>query len=228
VLVVITQLGIGLAIAAVSVIAATVRRTLDLHEPAAYLLSVPLVLMFFAALGLRSAYMIPIELDANWPFRVVRMQVTRAAAAARRGMFAITVLPVAFLACTAGLVLGWPARTAASAGLLDILAGALLVECVTYGWRAVPFAREHALSGQSLKWRGLIMVVPLFFFAFVNGRAQLLALGSPRAAAWYVAIIAGLAIAAHRLSVRESASHELTFDDDGGDALALLNLSNAL
>lgn len=227
VLVVITQLGIGLAIAAVSVIAATVRRTLELHEPAAYLLAVPLVLMFFSALGLRAAYMIPIELDANWPFRLVRMHVTRAAAAARHGMLAMSVLPVALLAGAAALALGWPARTAASAALLDMLAGTLLVECVTYGWHAVPFAREHALSGQSLKWRGLIMVVPLFLFAFLNARAQLLALGSARAAAWYVAVMAGLAIAVRRLSARESMRHELTFDDDG-DSLAVLNLSNAL
>jgi hypothetical protein len=227
-LVVVTQLGIGLAIAAISIVAATVRRTLDLHQPAHSLLSVPLVLMFFSALGLRSAFLIPIEFEANWPFRIAAADVARTADATRRAMLALAVLPMACLASVAGLAVGWPPSTALSAGLLDLVAGTLLVECVAYGWHAIPFAREHVMSSQSLKWRGLIMVVPLSVFAFAGARAQMSALQSPRAAAWYVAVMAGLTLLVHRLSARESERHGIAFDDDGAESLAVLNLSNAL
>ena len=227
-LIVVTQLGVGIAIAAVSVISATVRRAIDPHQPATYLLAVPLVLIFFVALGVRSAFTLPLELEANWPFRLVGTDVLTAAAATRAAMMALGVLPLTALGCAAFLVLGWPPATVAAAGLLDVVAGVLLVECVAYGWHAVPFAREHVFASQSLKWRGLIMVVPLIVFAFVNARIQLVAIDSPRAAAWYVALVSGLTLGVRELSHRESTRHGIVFDDEPADALAVLNLSNAL
>jgi hypothetical protein len=227
VLVVVTQLGIGLAIAAVSVIAAAVRGHLELHEPIGSLLALPLVMMFFAALGLRSAFTIPTDFEANWPFRIAGAHVDDAAAGARRAMMATAVLPIVGAAFATGLALGWSIGTTLATALFETLAGALLIECATYGWHGVPFARERVLSSQSLKWRGLIMVVPLFLFAFTGASAQAAALHSPRVAAWYVFVMAALAFAVHRASVRESTRQGLVFDDEG-ESLALLNLSNAL
>ncbi|HVZ24151.1 MAG TPA: hypothetical protein VG871_23930, partial [Vicinamibacterales bacterium] len=201
--------------------------TLDLGVPSRALLAVPLVLMFFCALGLRSAFAVPTDFDANWPFRIADRYTGHAATAARRAMVVLVVAPVSLLFFAAALAIGWSSGVAAAASLFDLLAGALLVECVLYGWHAVPFAKERALSNQSLKWRGLVMVVPLAAFAFGGGAAQMAALSSPRAAAWYAFVVAGLALAVHRASARETARHALAFDDEGADSLAMLNLSNA-
>jgi hypothetical protein len=227
VLVLVTQLGIGISIASLSLVAATMHRTLDLHAPSQSLLAVPLVLMFFCALGLRAAFTMPTDFDANWPFRIAERQTAHAAAASRRAMVLLVVAPIAILIFAATLAIGWPSGVATSAALFDLLAGALLVECVMYGWHAVPFARERALSNQSLKWRGLVMVVPLAVFAFGGAAAQMAALSSPRAAAWYAFVIASLALAVHHVSLRETARHTMAFDDEGADSLAMLNLSNA-
>jgi hypothetical protein len=49
----------------------SLRGSLVLDAPRAYTISVPLVLMFFAVFGLRAAFTIPTELDANWVLRLV-------------------------------------------------------------------------------------------------------------------------------------------------------------
>ena len=61
----------------------SLRGSLVLDAPRAYTIAVPLVLMFFAVFGLRAAFTIPTELDANWVFRLVQPTVRESVRASR-------------------------------------------------------------------------------------------------------------------------------------------------
>src|SRR4030095_11547954 len=124
VFVVLTYIGIGVALAAVSVVAATVRRTLVLDQPAPYLLALPLVMMFFTAIGLRVAFGIPVDIDANWIFRQCDTGVRHAANGARRALLTVAVYPIAAAAMATAWGLGWDAGVALRVGMFGVGGGA--------------------------------------------------------------------------------------------------------
>jgi hypothetical protein len=225
--VLLSYLGVAAGLGAVSIIAATVRHTLSVERPAASLLSLPLVIMFFSVLGLRASFGIATDFDANWPFRLCHTRVRQAAAGARLAMLVLAVCPIAIAAGVAASVLGWDARIAAQVALFDLLAGVLLVELLTFGWHAVPFARAYEPAVQTLKWRGPAMLIPLNLFAFRGADLQLATLQSLRALAIYIAMVV-ITVALVRLaSSRESTRQGLSFETEGDDRLAVLNLSES-
>ena len=71
----------------------SIRGSLTLAAPHAALLALPLVWMFFAILGLRSACAIPVDLDANWPLRLRQPTVWAALNAMRLVLLTLAVLP---------------------------------------------------------------------------------------------------------------------------------------
>jgi hypothetical protein len=223
-----TYIGFATAFAAISVISATVRRTLTLDMPAAYLMALPLVWMFFVAIGLRSAFAIPMEFEANWAFRLVGTQPTDAARAARAAMLALAVLPAAAVMGAVALALGWGVWVASTLAVLDVAWGAVLVQAVAFGWHAVPFARAHRPAVQSVKSRALVVVVPLYVFAFKGADAQFAVLHSARGAAIYVAVVMAACALLAAISRRESRRYGLTFDEDDSEAFTTLSLSDAL
>ena len=84
---------------------------MTLDTPQAALLALPLVAMFFAILGLRSACAIPVDLDANWPLRLRQPTLRAALRATRLVLLTLGVLPPVALAALASAWL-WGARTA--------------------------------------------------------------------------------------------------------------------
>ena len=221
-------LGAAIAIAAISVLAGTLRKTISLESPAAYLLSLPLVLIFFTVLGLRTTFRIAIDLEASWPFRVSRVRSHDAATAARVTLLALGVLPFAVTAMAASFAAGWGMRVSLELAAFDLLIGLVLVEAVTYGWHAIPFARAYAPSTHSVRWRGPAMLVPLNVFAFRGADAQLAALASPHGVVVYAGVLLAIAAIVGAASRRTSASLDLAFDNDGDDAMQTLGLSDAL
>ena len=57
----------------------------------------PLVLMFFAVFGLRAAFTIPTELDANWVFRLVQPTVRESVRASRWLIVMLSVTPISII-----------------------------------------------------------------------------------------------------------------------------------
>ena len=225
--VVLTYIGIGVALAAVSVIAATVRRTLVLDAPAAYLLALPLVLMFFLAIGLRVAFGIPVEIDANWVFRSCNTGVRHAANGTRGALLVLAVYPVAIVASAVAWLLGWGVGVAATVGLFDVLSGVLLVEAVTYGWHTVPFARTYAPAVETLKSRALIILIPLNLFAYRGADAQMAALRTTRGTLLYITLMIAVCVAVGIASRRASSRVGLTYERESPNDLAVLGLSEA-
>src|SRR5258706_14172884 len=71
-LIVTAYTGLAIAIGTMSVLAGSIPGTIPLGHPRGSLPSMPLVLPFFVSLGLRTAFTIPTDIDANWLFRLPR------------------------------------------------------------------------------------------------------------------------------------------------------------
>jgi hypothetical protein len=103
----------------------------------------PLAMMCIAAPTVRLALSVPIELRANWVFRMTEEADTRAAviAAGVRTVFVLgVVLPVAVMMPVQWLVLGWRTLLLAS---LELGVGWLLVEVLMRDWRRLPFTCSY-------------------------------------------------------------------------------------
>jgi hypothetical protein len=227
-LIVTAYLGLALAIGTLSVIAGGLRGTLPFDRPATSLLALPLVTMFFTTLGLRSAFTVPSDPDANWVFRLSQPRVTAAVDATLLSLLLLSVAPIATATGLGALVFGWTRHAAAVTALLDIVCGLALAEWTLRDWRAVPFTCARSGDVESLKSRWLGHVLPLILFGFVNAAIQNAVLRSDRAATSYAAIVLSAWIV-QRVRRQFAARHvSLQFDAAPRDAIAKLNLSDAI
>jgi hypothetical protein len=227
-LIVIAYLGIAIASGTLSVIAGGIRGSVDLRQPGVSLLSLPLVLMFFTTYGLRAAFAVPTDADANWTFRLARPPVRAALDATAIAMLLLGIVPIAGVAWVGAWLLGWTSRALLILCLLDLVSGTVLVQVVLREWRKIPFACGYFADAESLKSRWLGQLVPFILFAFVNAAIQKIAMRSNQVLAWYVctAIAAMLVLRVRQsIAVRQRTPQ---FDASAGDEMATLNLSEAL
>jgi hypothetical protein len=227
-LVVTAYFGLALAIGTLSVIAGSLRGTLSFQRPETSLVALPLVAMFFLVLGLRAAFAIPSDVDANWVFRLSQPRVASSVDAAATSLVALSVVPVAAIAGAGALALEWPTHDALMLATLDVASGCVLAEWTLRKCRAVPFTCVRSSDVESLKSRWLAQVVPLLVFAFVNAAIQKSLLQSPRAAAWYVggAVAAWSALRVKRRLTWRNVG--VQFDASPSDSMATLDLSEAI
>jgi hypothetical protein len=227
-LIVTAYAGVAIAVGTISVIAGSIRGTIALDHPSISLLSLPLVLMFFITLGLRSAFAVPTDIDANWPFRLAQPPVIAAVNATAIAILLVGIAPIVAVASTAAFLMGWGRGAAGTVGALDLLSAIVLVEWALADWRKVPFTCGHMPDPELLRSHWLFGIVPLIVFAFVNAAIQRNALTSTRAMFWYGGIASGTIAILHLrrwLAVRRLM---LQFDASPADAMATLSLSEAL
>lgn len=227
-LIVSAYLGLALAIGTLSVIAGGLRGTLAFDEPAISLLALPLVTMFFATLGLRTAFTVPSDPDANWVFRLSQPALTSAVDATLISLLLLSIIPIVTVTALGALTLGWTERAATVTAMLDTVCGLTLAEWTLRDWRAVPFTCARSGDVEALKSRWLGHMLPLILFAFVNAAIQHAVLRSNRAAALYAGIVLGAWIV-QRLRRQFAPRHEsVQFEASPPDGLATLDLSEAL
>ena len=106
------------------------------------------VMMCFCVVGTRVVFSMPLDLRANWIFRLAEVRgMTQYLAAIRRPLFVLALAPV--WASSAALLLSvWPWRQAA--GHLAVLAlwGTILAYLCLYGFKKIPFTCSY-LPGKS-------------------------------------------------------------------------------
>jgi hypothetical protein len=227
-LIVVSYAGAGVAIAAIGVIAARLRAGLLSAEVSTAVLAVPLVMMFFVTLGLRAAFRLPSELDANWPFRLSPPSPLEAAAGTRLALLVLAIVPLSLLFAIGATALGYPPSTVTALVVFDLAAGWLLLEAALYGWATVPFACAHVPSEETARMRWLIYLIPLNIFAFRGAGAQEAALDSPRGVAIYLAVIVAMALAFRAARVVRARRDTIIFEMPPDQRLGVLNLSEAL
>jgi hypothetical protein len=223
-----TYLGMAIAMGVLKLIPPMLklRGNLVLDEPRTYTMGLPLVLVFFAVFGLRAAFTIPTELDANWVFRLVPPTVRESVRASRWLILMLGVVPIAIVWLLLTLA-WWRPDTAIASALFVLVTGMLLTEIALSNWTKVPFASAHEPATETLKSRAAFYVTTLLMYQFILPELQIRWLQSLTWTVLSLAIGALLVIVlrvwrAHTLSKRTP-----TFDVVASDTTSL-NLSEAL
>ena len=197
------------------------------HQPSVPLLASTIVMMGFWVGGARVVFSLPLDLRANWVFRVMPFRAGRPCLSARRrAIFALSVAP-AWAISAAALFPLWPWKLAAvHLALLGCL-GVIMAEFSFGVAQKIPFTCSY-LPGRSHVHLTFLFWIYIILFGMVGaaiGESQ--ALASPAASA---ALLAAFAIAALLAILRNNwlASPnraELRYEEEPADQLLSLNLS---
>ncbi len=177
-------------------------------------------------LGIRTVFSLPLDLRANWVFRVTAPPVGMAyLSAVRRALVAASVFPV--LAASAALLLWfWPWTTVAEHLLVLGLLGSLLADISLRGFRKIPFTCSY-LPGKSkvhlVFWGALF---PVVLAIYKVAQLELRAMASPLR---YLAMAGSLAAAvlAARIVTDSTANRSepgIQFEESASDELIGLRL----
>jgi hypothetical protein len=223
-----TYLGMAIAIGALKLLPPllSMRGSLVLDAPRAYTIGLPLVLMFFAVFGLRAAFAIPTELDANWVFRLVQPTVRESVRASRWLIVMLGIAPISLMWLLFTMTM-WPWQTALGAFAMVLITGLLLTELALSNWTKIPFASAHEPATETLKSKAAWYTTALLMYQFILSELQFRALRSWRTTLTQL-IIGGVLV----IAIRAWRSHRLrtrtpTFDVVASDTTSL-NLSEAL
>jgi hypothetical protein len=144
---------------------------LSRHSPSVDFLSIPYLLSFCIIVGVRCAFEIPTNLDANWIFRLWLPPGDQQARKAARPVLLSFSLPWLAPACF-GVTLaffGWTTALLHTATL--VACDVLLVEVLLIHFRKIPFACSYPVFRSN---SGVILVAYLFgFFIFTDYLPQL-------------------------------------------------------
>ena len=122
--------------------------TAELHQANTPMLAASIMLTVLGAVGARVAFALPLELRANWIFRVIGVRsVAQVRNATRRALFLISVVPI-WLGSAAVCFSIWPMWQATSHLLVLSLLGILVTELSLWTFRKIPFACSY-LPGKS-------------------------------------------------------------------------------
>ena len=118
------------------------------HEANTPLLAASIVMMALAVMGTRVVFALPLDLRANWIFRITGAHSpSKSLAAARRSLLLLSVMPV-WLATAALCLTLWPWPQAAGHLALLGLLGILIADLCLHGFRKIPFTCSY-LPGKS-------------------------------------------------------------------------------
>jgi hypothetical protein len=187
-------------------------------------LGIPLILLFFLVVGLRVSFSIPVELRANWLFRLTDPFAGGAyLGATRKTLLMFALAPVVMLSAPVYFAV-WPWVKAAEHIAFLTAFGLLIIELALTGFAKVPFTCSYLPGRANLKimfgvyWGLLIIVSELVtqieIDALHHGYATLMA----------VTLIAWLA-AAYRARWARSRIPSLSFEEQPEPAVVGLGLS---
>jgi hypothetical protein len=127
-------------------------------------LSTTIVLMCIAVAAIRVSFSIPIELRANWIFRMAQLrEMTEYLAASRSVLLLLGVMPIVL--CSGAVLFAlWPFRPAAVHSLALMLLGGGLAEWSLAGFRKLPFTCSY-LPGKAnshiIFWLAVLFLIPI-------------------------------------------------------------------
>jgi predicted permease len=123
------------------------------NQPNGSFLAASMIALFFAVIGARAVFAMPIALRANWIFRLTAVHSPEAYFhAVRKALYTVAAIPVC-MAAAAVLFTIWPAWAAVEhVALLGVL-GILLVELSLYRFRKIPFACSYLPGKANLNVR---------------------------------------------------------------------------
>lgn len=183
---------------------------------------VPFILLFAAAFAARAALLVPIELRANWIFRITDRPFDRAdriGAAASTIRRLGVVVPVLLALPLEWYVFG-PASLAGAG--VTILCGFLFVEFILRGWRRVPFTCSYITGKAFVPQLVIVGFFSFYLFTSFGGQLALLSMRAPVMALFWLAPVVAAIVVMRRNRIQAWIEEEAQFED------ALPNETNAL
>jgi CubicO group peptidase (beta-lactamase class C family) len=190
------------------------------------LLASTLVLMSAWVAGARVVFSLPLELRANWIFRVMPFRAGLGCIRARRGaLLALAVAPAGLISAALLFSL-WPWRLAAAHLAVLGLAGVILTEFSFTDVQKIPFTCSYLPGRSNLHltfwlWLYLAMVGVL---AAAEAERNVLASAPATAALLAILAIAAAVCVARNHRLADAADAELRFEEIPPDQLVRLNL----
>jgi hypothetical protein len=189
------------------------------------LLAASIVMMALAVVGTRVVFALPLDLRANWIFRVTAVPPgPQTLAAGRRSLLLLSVAPV-WLGSAALCLRLWPWRQATGHLAILGLIGIILADISLHGFRKIPFACSY-LPGKSQVNMVFLGAVLLLWGVTLSVKVERQALQESRSTAWMIAIF-GLAACAVRLGTAALARldlDDLRFEEASAPAVLELGL----
>lgn len=176
-------------------------------------LTAPLVIAFFLLTGLLFVFSIPIEVRANWIFRLADMHGRDWPVAATEKVLLIVA---ACISVATGLCLStWiGAAQAAQAAVFVLLMCVALSEALLWNWNRLPFTCPYLAGKRNLIQSGLIFAMGLSGFAYLAVTIAMLASDSAAATlALYAALAAVVAFLRFQRRRVSACTLFLRFDD---------------
>jgi len=177
--------------------------------PDAYtsLFAASITMLVLAVAGTRVVFAIPLELRANWVFRIAaRRSGPTAVAAARLALLLVSVFPVWLISATFCLRL-MPWREAAGHLALLALLGLILVEVCLRGFRKIPFTCSY-LPGKSQVNMVFLYVLGCFYGVMFAVKYEQQALSNSHTTATVLALFAAGGALAHWITAAASSAGE--------------------
>lgn len=225
-LVLATYVGLAVATGVVKLLSASITHQVIVREPSVYMLTMPMVCLFFAVFGLRAVVAIPTDIDANWPFRLATPTVRHAISVSRRLLILLAVLPIVLVWLVVTLTL-WRSFDAFMTSAFVLASGTALVELALANWTKVPFAAAHEPASVTMRSRWPLFVFFLHAYGFLQPEAQLRALVAPNGPWWYLGIVGGLLLVLRLKREWTLRLQTSTLDAVDPDGIETLNLSEA-
>jgi hypothetical protein len=189
------------------------------------LLVASVLMMAGAIVGARVVFSMPLELRANWIFRVMPPPgVPGCLAASRRALYGLAVIPV-WTALAALLFWIWPRREAAGHLLVLALLATIVAELCLYGFRKIPFTCSY-LPGKSYFHMAFLMFLGMMFLINKGASLERSALED---SARFATMVVGLGVVAVLARWRTAAKAnsddaELQFEEEPDPVIVSLGL----
>jgi hypothetical protein len=185
-----------------------------------------IVIMILCVLGIRVVFSLPLDLRANWIFRITPIAAGPGCMIARRrALYALSVVPVS--SCAAVLLFSvWPWQTAAKHLVVLVLLGTAVAELCLRGTQKLPFTCSY-LPGKSNF--NVTMVVSILVVLPILAKAAQLERDSFDNAAGYATAVGALAAVAigarwSATKLARSPEGEIQFEEAAEPAVFALDL----
>jgi hypothetical protein len=182
------------------------------------------MMMFFGVLGTRVGFAMPLDLTANWIFRVTPVGgVTECLQANRRALLVLSVVPI-WTAWAVVLLWLWPWWPAV--GHLAVLAilGIGAAEVTLAGFRKIPFTCSYLPGKSNLHLTFWLSVLAFGLLVDHGAVLELRALWNPASYAMMIAILLIAVALARRRTVVMTESEALEFEDAPPPVVMVLGL----
>lgn len=206
-----TYFGLAIASVILKVLPPIVQHRLAFDQPTQYLLALPLIFNFFAVFGLRAAFAIPTELEANWPFRLTPPSVMHSVKASRVLIVWCGLVPIAIAMLMLTLPI-WSAADAIRASSFTLLSGLMLTELALANWTKVPFAAAHEPTTETVKSRWPGYLVALYFYSAALAYRELIALSTLTRTMTFLGASVAFVVGLRVWRTRTLRKRPLTFD----------------